>query len=87
MCRGYWLGLNAIKVAPATILMRYRIAVQNTRIDYRIQPIMRPTSPVPAMLHPQGGMFAAVPISGRICNVVRLSIGFVSNQLAFRAAA
>jgi cytochrome P450 len=73
ICPGYWFGLNAIKVTLATILTRYRIAVEpGTRIDYRIQPTIRPTGPVRATLHRQDGAFAATPIRGAIQDIVRL---------------
>jgi cytochrome P450 len=73
ICPGYWFGLNAIKVTLATILTRYRIAVEpGTRIDYRIQPTIRPTGPVRAALHRQDGAFAATPIRGAIQDIVRL---------------
>lgn len=73
ICPGYWFGLNAIKVALATILTRYRIAVEpGMRVDYRIQPTMRPTRSVPATLHRQDGAFAAIPIRGAIRDIVRL---------------
>jgi len=74
ICPGYWFGLNAIKVALATILVRYRIAMQpNSRIDYTMQPTMRPTRPVPVTLHRQDGAFTAVPIRGNINDLVRFT--------------
>ena len=73
VCPGYWFGLSAVKTALATILLRYRIAVKpDTRIDYEIQPTMRPTASVPVTLHRQDGAFAAVPIRGAIHKLVRL---------------
>jgi cytochrome P450 len=73
ICPGYWFGLNAIKVTLATMLTRYRIAIEpGTRIDYRIQPTIRPTGPVRATLHRQDGAFAATPIRGAIQKIVRL---------------
>jgi cytochrome P450 len=73
VCPGYWFGLSAVKTALATILLRYRIAVEpDTRIDYEIQPTMRPTARVPVTLHRQDGAFAAVPIRGAIHKLVRL---------------
>jgi cytochrome P450 len=73
ICPGYWLGLNAIKVALAAILTRYRIAFEpGTRIDYTVQPTMRPTGGVPVTLHRQDGAFAAVPLRGAIRDLVRL---------------
>jgi len=70
-CPGYWFGLSAVKVALAAILMRYRVAFEpNTRIDYTVQPTMRPTRRVPVKLWRQDGAFAAVPIRGDIQNLV-----------------
>jgi cytochrome P450 len=73
ICPGFWFGLSAIKVALVAILSRYRIAVEpNIRIDYTIQPTMRPTGRVPVTLQPQGGAFPGAPIRGDIHNLVRL---------------
>jgi hypothetical protein len=53
--------------------MRYRLVLApNTRIDYRVQPTMRPLQRVHALLHPQDGAFTATPISGRIRDLVTL---------------
>jgi cytochrome P450 len=72
-CPGYWFGSTAVKVALAAILTRYRLVLApNARIDYRVQPIMRPLQRVHALLHPQDGAFAATPISGRIRDLVTL---------------
>ncbi len=72
ICPGYWFGLNAIKVTLAAILTRYRIAIApDSRIDYRVQPTMRPTGPLHATLHRQDGAFTATPIHGAIRNIVR----------------
>jgi cytochrome P450 len=70
-CPGYWFGLQAVKIALAAILARYRpVFAPDTRIDYNVQPTMRPLQNVPMLLHPQDGAFAATPISGRIRNLV-----------------
>jgi cytochrome P450 len=72
-CPGYWFGSTAVKVALAAILMRYRLVLApNARIDYRVQPTMRPLQRVHALLHPQDGAFTATPISGRIRDLVTL---------------
>jgi cytochrome P450 len=72
-CPGYWFGLNALKVAVAAILTRYRISLQaGARIDYRIQPTMRPLRPVSFALHPQDGAHSATPVSGKICGLFDL---------------
>src|SRR5216683_552829 len=72
-CPGYWFGSTAVKVALAAILTRYRLVLApNARIDYRVQPTMRPLQRVHALLHPQDGAFTATPISGRIRDLVTL---------------
>ena len=71
-CPGYWFGSTAVKVALAAILTRYRLALApNARVDYRVQPTMRPLQSVPVVLHPQDGAFTATPISGRIRSLVK----------------
>ncbi len=71
-CPGFWFGLSLQKVILAAILVRYRIALRpGTRIDYRVQVTMAPRAPVPAQLHPQDNGFARVPLSGKICSLVR----------------
>jgi len=71
-CPGYWFGLQAVRIALAAILTRYRpVFAPDTRIDYNVQPTLRPVQDVPMVLHPQDGAFAAAPISGRIRDLVR----------------
>lgn len=71
-CPGYWFGLTAVKVALTAILTRYRMSLPlDARIDYRVQPTMRPLQSVAALLHLQdGGKLPATPISGKIRNLV-----------------
>jgi cytochrome P450 len=72
-CPGYWFGSTAVKVALAAILTRYRLVLTpNARVDYRVQPTMRPLQSVHALLHPQDGAFTMTPISGRIRDLVKL---------------
>lgn len=72
LCPGYWFGTAAVKIGLAAILTRFRIEMPpDTHIDYRVQPTLRPTAPVPVKLHPQDGACAAVPIRGAIRNLVR----------------
>jgi cytochrome P450 len=72
-CPGYWFGATAVKVALAAILSRYRIDLaSDARIDYRVQPTLRPRQRVPVLLHVRDGTkFAAKPISGTIRNLVK----------------
>jgi cytochrome P450 len=70
-CPGYWFGSAAVKIALAAILTRYRLVLApDTRIDYRVQPTMRPLQRVHVLVHPQDGAFAATPIRGRIRDLV-----------------
>jgi cytochrome P450 len=73
-CPGYWFGSTAVKVALAAILMRYRLVLApDTRIDYRVQPTMRPLGSVCVLLHPQDGAFTATPIRGGMRDLVKLA--------------
>ncbi len=72
-CPGYWFGSTAVKIALAAILTRYRLVLApNCRIDYRVQPTMRPLQRVYARLYRQDGAFGATPISGGIRDLVSL---------------
>jgi cytochrome P450 len=72
ICPGYWFGLNALKVALATILRHYRIAIEpDTRVDYEILPTIRPTARTPVTLHHQDGAYAAATLRGDIHRLVR----------------
>jgi cytochrome P450 len=71
-CPGYLFGLTGVKIAVAAILTRYRIELPpGSRIDYQVQPTMRPLQRVPIVLHRQDGAFAATPISGKIRDLVK----------------
>ena len=73
-CPGYWFGSTAVKIALTAILTRYRLALAPcARVDYRVQPTMRPLQSVRVLLHPQDGAFTAAPIRGRIHDLVKLS--------------
>jgi cytochrome P450 len=72
-CPGHWFGAAAVKVALAAIVTRYRLVLApRTRIDYQVQPTMRPLQRVHALLRPQDGAFAATPVQGRIRELVML---------------
>jgi len=72
-CPGYWFGSTAVKIALAAILTRYRLVLApNARVDYRVQPTMRPLQRVHALLQPQDAAFTATPITGRIRDLVAL---------------
>lgn len=71
-CPGYAFGLAMLKVAVATIMTRYRIALQpGTRIDYKVHVALTPRWAIPVVLHRQDGAFAASPIRGKIRDLVR----------------
>ncbi len=73
ICPGYWFAMTAVKIALAAILLRYRVSLPSgARIDYRIQPTMRPAGPMPVTLHRQDGAFTAAPLHGSINELVRL---------------
>jgi cytochrome P450 len=70
-CPGYWFGMAAVKVTLAAILTRYRLTLGgDARIDYRVQPTMRPLQPVPVELDRRTGVSAATPIGGTIGRLV-----------------
>jgi cytochrome P450 len=72
-CPGYWFGLAAVKVALAAILSRYRIVLErNARIDYSVQPTMRPLNRVRVMLDPAPDAGATPQVSGSLLNLVKL---------------
>jgi cytochrome P450 len=72
-CPGYLFGLSVVKAALAAIVTRYRVELSpGTRIDYTVQPTLRPAGNVPVILHRQDGAFAAAPIRGNIHDLVRL---------------
>jgi cytochrome P450 len=72
-CPGYWFGTTAVKIALAAILTRYRIDLSpNARIDYRVQPTLRPRQGFPVLLRRQdGGRATPTPISGNIRNLIK----------------
>lgn len=73
ICPGYWFGMTAVKIALAAILMRYRMSLSpDIRLDYHIQPTMRPAGPMPVTLHRQDGAFTAAPVAGSINELVRM---------------
>ncbi|HET7191906.1 MAG TPA: cytochrome P450 [Pseudolabrys sp.] len=71
-CPGYWFGSTAIKIALAAILTRYRMNLpHDARVDYRVQPTMRPLAAIPVVLRRQdGGGQSTTPIRGKIRNLV-----------------
>lgn len=70
ICPGSWYGLAVTKVAVASILTRYRVAVvPDTRIDYRVTLALAPRGTLPVTLHPQDGIFTAAPIRGTVRNL------------------
>jgi len=71
-CPGYSFGLSVVKVAVATILTRFRIALAHrSRIDYKVRLALSPRGGIPATLHRQDGAFTATRIDGSLCKLVR----------------
>jgi cytochrome P450 len=72
-CPGYWFGLSAVKVALAAVLSRYRIVLKpDTRIDYGVQPTMRPLNRLRVMLDPEPDTGVAPQVSGSLLNLLKL---------------
>jgi cytochrome P450 len=72
-CPGYWFGLTAVKVALAAILSRYRIVLErDARIDYSVQPTMRPLNRLRVMLDAEPDAGAAPQVSGSLLNLLKL---------------
>ncbi len=72
-CPGYWFGLAGVKVALAAVLSRYRIVLKpDTRIDYSVQPTMRPLNRLRVMLDPEPDTGAAPQVSGSLLNLLKL---------------
>ena len=70
-CPGYWFGINVVKVAIATILLRYRVALaKGLRIDYKVRVAASPRGQVTAFLLRQDGAFAAAPLCGDLCKLI-----------------
>jgi cytochrome P450 len=74
ICPGYWFDSTAVKIAVAAIVMRYRMDLPpQTRIDYRIQPTLRPRARLDVMLRrADGDTTPATPITGSIRDMVKL---------------
>ena len=75
-CPGYGFAIALMKVGIATIMTRYRIAVQpGARIDYKVNVTLTPRRAIPAVFHRQDGAFAASPIRGKIRDLVQFPNG------------
>jgi cytochrome P450 len=72
-CPGYWFGLAAVKVALAAVLSRYRIALEpGARLDYKVQPTMRPLNRLSVRLDAEPTAGATPQVSGSLLNLVKL---------------
>jgi len=72
-CPGYWFGLASVKIALAAILMRYRVELErDARIDYRVQPTMRPLNAVRVTLEREIGAGTATAVTGTLLNLLKL---------------
>lgn len=75
ICPGYWFDSTAVKIAVAAIVTRYGMNLPpGTRIDYRIQPTLRPRARLGVVLSAANGAgpAAATPVTGKIRNLVKL---------------
>jgi hypothetical protein len=62
-----------VKIASAAILSRYRIVLErDTRIDYSVQPTMRPLNRLRVMLDPDPDVGAAPQVRGSLLNLLKL---------------
>jgi cytochrome P450 len=74
MCPGVTFAHQAMKIAIAAILSRYRIhLVRDTRIDYRIYVSMKPYPAIPVVLRDLASKPEAARIGGRIHRMVDLA--------------
>jgi len=73
LCIGYSFAMQALKLATAMILQRFRFGVvPGTRIDRRVQVTLSPKQGLPMSVHPQDRRFAAAPVRGNIREMVEL---------------
>jgi cytochrome P450 len=71
-CPGYLLGMAMLKVAIATILLRYRTEFSpHERIDYIARPALRPRGRVATVLRRQDGGFSRSHFPSNLPTVVR----------------
>jgi cytochrome P450 len=74
VCPGFWFGTGVVKVAIAAIVSRFRVSVvRGTKIDRLVTATLAPRSGLQAILHPADGAWAAVPVTGQICDMVEMS--------------
>ena len=72
-CPGHWFGSNAVKIALAAILTHCSTDLLPARIDYRVQPTLRPRNGIAARLRLQdGGLPKTTRIAGTISALVKL---------------
>jgi cytochrome P450 len=72
-CPGYLFALSVVKAALAAVVTHCRPEISpGVRIDYAVQPTLRPVGEVPVILHRHNGVFTAAPIRGNIHSLVRL---------------
>jgi cytochrome P450 len=72
-CPGYWFGLASVKIALAAILRQYRVVLEReARIDYRVQPTMRPLNALRVTLDRGAGAGSATLVTGTLLNLLEL---------------
>jgi cytochrome P450 len=74
ICPGYWFDSIAVKIAVAAIVTRYQMNLPPpTRIDYRVQPTLRPRARLGVVLgSADGASPEATPVTGKIRGLVKL---------------
>jgi cytochrome P450 len=73
VCLGATFGNSVVKVAVATLLQRYRVAIPaGSRIDFKVRLTLNPRAAVPGMLRAVDGDWTAGPITGSLRQLVQL---------------
>jgi cytochrome P450 len=73
-CPGYGFAMNALKVALAVVIQRYRVSLEPAaNVSYWVRPLLYPSGEIRAVLRRQDGAFKAEPIGGNIRRLVRFA--------------
>ncbi|MGB6534628.1 MAG: cytochrome P450 [Xanthobacteraceae bacterium] len=74
ICPGHWFDSTAVKIAVAAIVARYGMnLLPGTRVDYRIQPTLRPRARLGAVFSTVNGASpTATTVTGKIRNLLKL---------------
>ena len=72
-CPGFGFAMNALKVALAVVVQRYRVALEPaTNVSYWVRPLLYPSGEIRAVLRRQDGAYKAEAIGGNIRRLVSL---------------